>query len=203
VDPPYCLYVFVNDTPHRNHFDRNKQDVDDSSPCTRPCGDRSRSGHHSSGLPQSVHHFDARYQIRRGSKIGHQRRHHRRVRLPAMRALFALLIANILIKITVRLLRPRPLSNGRLRATRPRSTWPPLRHFVSTLVLRVSHHIHDDRAESNVSEAAWKDMANVYVNTCSDTAPGQNWTVMADGRIAVTASAGTRKSCIIVAFDSS
>ncbi|KAF1968725.1 hypothetical protein BU23DRAFT_602010 [Bimuria novae-zelandiae CBS 107.79] len=37
-------------------------------------------------------------------------------------------------------------------------------------------------------KTAWKDMANVYVNTCSDTAPGQNWTVMADGRIGVTGS---------------
>ncbi|KAJ4346626.1 uncharacterized protein N0V89_010557 [Didymosphaeria variabile] len=37
-------------------------------------------------------------------------------------------------------------------------------------------------------KTAWKDMATVYVNTCADTAPGQNWTVMADGRIAVTGS---------------
>ncbi|KAK3201066.1 hypothetical protein GRF29_213g966212 [Pseudopithomyces chartarum] len=37
-------------------------------------------------------------------------------------------------------------------------------------------------------KTAWKDMATVYVNTCSDTAPGQNWTVMADGRIGVTGS---------------
>jgi hypothetical protein len=36
-------------------------------------------------------------------------------------------------------------------------------------------------------------MANVYVNTCSETAPGQNWTVMDDGRIAVAASTGTSK----------
>lgn len=31
-------------------------------------------------------------------------------------------------------------------------------------------------------------MANVYVNTCSDTAEGQKWNVMADGRIAVEGS---------------
>jgi hypothetical protein len=37
-------------------------------------------------------------------------------------------------------------------------------------------------------------MANIYVNTCSDTAPGQNWTVMDDGRIVVAASTGTSKS---------
>ncbi|KAF2870914.1 hypothetical protein BDV95DRAFT_496133 [Massariosphaeria phaeospora] len=43
------------------------------------------------------------------------------------------------------------------------------------------------------AKTAWKDMANVYVNTCSDAAPGQNWTVMADGRIAVTGSAGTQQ----------
>jgi hypothetical protein len=36
-------------------------------------------------------------------------------------------------------------------------------------------------------------MASVYVNTCSDTAPGQQWTAMADGRIAVAGSS-PRKS---------
>ena len=31
-------------------------------------------------------------------------------------------------------------------------------------------------------------MANIYVNECSDSADGQKWNVMADGRIAVDAS---------------
>jgi hypothetical protein len=43
-------------------------------------------------------------------------------------------------------------------------------------------------------------MANVYVNTCSETAPGQNWTVMDDGRIAVAASTGTSKLDTVVDF---
>jgi len=44
------------------------------------------------------------------------------------------------------------------------------------------------------AKTAWKDMAAIYVNECSDTADGQKWTVMPDGRIAVTAS--TPQQCI-------
>lgn len=36
-------------------------------------------------------------------------------------------------------------------------------------------------------------MGNVYVNACDTTAPGQAWTVMADGRIALKGSS-PRKS---------
>jgi len=38
------------------------------------------------------------------------------------------------------------------------------------------------------SAAAWKDMAAIYINECSDTVDGQKWNVMADGRIAVVSS---------------
>ncbi|PVH97333.1 carbohydrate-binding module family 13 protein [Periconia macrospinosa] len=38
------------------------------------------------------------------------------------------------------------------------------------------------------AKTAWKDMAPVYTNTCSDTAPGQKWIALADGRIAVDGS---------------
>ncbi|OAA63660.1 Ricin B-related lectin [Niveomyces insectorum RCEF 264] len=34
----------------------------------------------------------------------------------------------------------------------------------------------------------WKDMANIYVNDCDDSADGQKWDVKADGRIGVAAS---------------
>ncbi|OTA67697.1 carbohydrate-binding module family 13 protein [Hypoxylon sp. EC38] len=34
----------------------------------------------------------------------------------------------------------------------------------------------------------WKDMANVYIKECSDTADSQKWVVMTDGRIAVELS---------------
>ncbi|KAF2116561.1 hypothetical protein BDV96DRAFT_28684 [Lophiotrema nucula] len=37
-------------------------------------------------------------------------------------------------------------------------------------------------------KTAWKDMANIYVNECSDTAVGQNWVDMGDGRIQVDGS---------------
>ncbi|KAI2608221.1 carbohydrate-binding module family 13 protein [Hypoxylon fragiforme] len=48
------------------------------------------------------------------------------------------------------------------------------------------------------AKSAWKDMANVYVNTCSDTAEGQKWNVMADGRIAVEGS--TPQECLDLQF---
>jgi hypothetical protein len=38
------------------------------------------------------------------------------------------------------------------------------------------------------AKSAWKDMANIAVNECSDTADGQKWNVMADGRIALELS---------------
>ncbi|CAK7215199.1 hypothetical protein SCUCBS95973_002401 [Sporothrix curviconia] len=38
------------------------------------------------------------------------------------------------------------------------------------------------------AKANWKDMAALVVNDCADTADGQNWTIMADGRIAVASS---------------
>ncbi|KAL1890432.1 hypothetical protein Sste5346_008259 [Sporothrix stenoceras] len=41
----------------------------------------------------------------------------------------------------------------------------------------------DAGAKSN-----WKDMANLVINDCADTADGQNWDIKADGRIAVAAS---------------
>ncbi|KAI1103052.1 carbohydrate-binding module family 13 protein [Jackrogersella minutella] len=34
----------------------------------------------------------------------------------------------------------------------------------------------------------WKDMANIYVNECSDTADSQKWVAMPDGRIALELS---------------
>lgn len=42
-------------------------------------------------------------------------------------------------------------------------------------------------------KSAWKDMANIYLRECSDTEVAQKWTAMADGRIALEASPGTRK----------
>ncbi|KAK3373055.1 ricin B lectin domain-containing protein [Lasiosphaeria ovina] len=41
----------------------------------------------------------------------------------------------------------------------------------------------DAGAKSN-----WKDMGNIYLQTCSDTEAGQKWTAMKDGRIALDAS---------------
>lgn len=38
------------------------------------------------------------------------------------------------------------------------------------------------------AKSAWKDMANIALNNCSDTADGQKWEVKADGRIAVDLS---------------
>jgi hypothetical protein len=101
----------------------------------------------------------------------------------------------VLISVIAKLSRPRPPSNGPLRTMQRRSTWPILQHCALMLAPRVGYSHFHNTAGANTSKAAWKNMANVYVNTCSDTAPGQNWTVMADGRIAVTASAGTRKPC--------
>ena len=40
-------------------------------------------------------------------------------------------------------------------------------------------------------KSAWKDMANVYLRECADTEQ-QKWVAMADGRIALQASPGTR-----------
>ncbi|KAK0752203.1 hypothetical protein B0T18DRAFT_426723 [Schizothecium vesticola] len=48
----------------------------------------------------------------------------------------------------------------------------------------------DAGAKSN-----WKDMARVSLAECADTADGQRWTVMADGRVAVEGSAAPQ-SCI-------
>ena len=42
--------------------------------------------------------------------------------------------------------------------------------------------------------ANWKDMGNIYVNPCNATAPAQAWNVMADGRIALSASGD--KQCV-------
>lgn len=44
-------------------------------------------------------------------------------------------------------------------------------------------------------KSAWKDMANIYLRDCADTEVAQKWVAMADGRIALEASSGTRK-CI-------
>ncbi|KAF2651091.1 carbohydrate-binding module family 13 protein [Lophiostoma macrostomum CBS 122681] len=41
----------------------------------------------------------------------------------------------------------------------------------------------DAGAKSN-----WKDMGNIYIQTCDATVAGQQWNVQADGRIALTAS---------------
>ncbi|KAI0174243.1 ricin B lectin domain-containing protein [Pestalotiopsis sp. NC0098] len=37
-------------------------------------------------------------------------------------------------------------------------------------------------------KANWKDMANIYLQTCSATEAGQQWVAMTDGRIALAAS---------------
>jgi hypothetical protein len=42
------------------------------------------------------------------------------------------------------------------------------------------------------AKAAWKDMAPITLKDCSDTAEGQKWNVMADGRIAVEGSPSPR-----------
>lgn len=44
------------------------------------------------------------------------------------------------------------------------------------------------------AKSAWKDMANIALNECSDTADGQKWEVKADGRIAVDLSPSPRLS---------
>jgi hypothetical protein len=41
-------------------------------------------------------------------------------------------------------------------------------------------------------KSAWKDMANIYLRECADTEVAQKWVAMADGRIALEASPGTR-----------
>lgn len=43
----------------------------------------------------------------------------------------------------------------------------------------------------------WKDMATVSLKECSATEVAQQWTAMADGRIALTASPGTRMSRLL------
>lgn len=43
------------------------------------------------------------------------------------------------------------------------------------------------------AKAAWKDMAPITLKECSDTAEGQKWNAMADGRIAVEGSPSPRK----------
>ena len=40
-------------------------------------------------------------------------------------------------------------------------------------------------------------MANIYLKDCSDTEDGQKWTVMADGRIAVTGSSPRSSSHVL------
>jgi hypothetical protein len=42
-------------------------------------------------------------------------------------------------------------------------------------------------------KSAWKDMANIYLRPCADSEVAQKWIAMADGRIALEASPGTRK----------
>ncbi|KAF2826885.1 MFS general substrate transporter [Ophiobolus disseminans] len=44
-------------------------------------------------------------------------------------------------------------------------------------------------------QSGWKDMANIYLRECSATEVAQKWNAMADGRIALEASTGT-KQCI-------
>ncbi|KAI1081508.1 hypothetical protein F5B20DRAFT_536246 [Whalleya microplaca] len=44
------------------------------------------------------------------------------------------------------------------------------------------------------AQANWKDMANIYVNDCSDTEDGQKWVAMPDGRIALELS--TPQECL-------
>ncbi|KAK4234263.1 ricin B lectin domain-containing protein [Achaetomium macrosporum] len=47
----------------------------------------------------------------------------------------------------------------------------------------------DGGAQSN-----WRDMGNIYVNTCAENAASQNWLVMGDGRIALEPT--NKKQCI-------
>jgi hypothetical protein len=42
-------------------------------------------------------------------------------------------------------------------------------------------------------KSGWKDMANIYLRECADTEVAQKWVAMADGRIALEASPGTRE----------
>ncbi|KAI6085314.1 carbohydrate-binding module family 13 protein [Hypoxylon rubiginosum] len=44
----------------------------------------------------------------------------------------------------------------------------------------------------------WKDMANIYVNECSDTTDGQKWVAMTDGRIALEKS--SPQECLDLQF---
>ncbi|XXG98652.1 hypothetical protein Hte_004979 [Hypoxylon texense] len=44
----------------------------------------------------------------------------------------------------------------------------------------------------------WKDMANIYVNECSDTADSQKWVAMEDGRIALEKS--SPQECLDLQF---
>jgi hypothetical protein len=47
-------------------------------------------------------------------------------------------------------------------------------------------------------KSGWKDMANIYMRECSDTEVAQKWNAMADGRIALEPSTGTRKFDVMV-----
>ena len=90
-----------------------------------------------------------------------------------------------------------PSSSGTSRPAHPRSS-SPTRRSAWTRVPRVSAVTACNKTISVLTIAAnWKDMGTLYLQTCSDTADAQKWTVMADGRIALTASS-PRKSCFII-----
>ncbi len=52
------------------------------------------------------------------------------------------------------------------------------------------------RLTISLRAANWKDMGNIYLQTCSDTEVAQKWVVMTDGRIALQESK-PRKSSIV------
>ncbi|KAF1954114.1 hypothetical protein CC80DRAFT_567911 [Byssothecium circinans] len=81
-----------------------------------------------------------------------------------------------------------PAANGQTTVVQTLTSKPEQQWYITANATKIYLASNTALCMDAGAKTAWKDMANVYVNTCSDTAPGQQWTAMADGRIAVTAS---------------
>ncbi|KAF2646606.1 hypothetical protein P280DRAFT_416063 [Massarina eburnea CBS 473.64] len=81
-----------------------------------------------------------------------------------------------------------PAANGQTTVVQTLTSKPEQHWYITANSTKVYLAANTALCLDAGPKTAWKDMANVYVNTCADTAPGQQWTAMADGRIAVTGS---------------
>ncbi|KAK4206626.1 ricin B lectin domain-containing protein [Rhypophila decipiens] len=103
-----------------------------------------------------------------------------------------LITSNVNVKFVV--VPKAPVKAGTTLVVQTRNDKPEQQWYLKSNVTRIqlanSTLCMDAGAKAN-----WKDMASISLKECSDTEPGQQWNVQADGRIAVDQSPSP-KQCI-------